>query len=157
MKDLKEEVKEILRKKNWLVLATVDGKNNPHSCVMVYQSDGNVIYCTTGANTLKARNIKKNSRVFVTIPFRKNLFHKLIPAPPAELYFAAHAEIKPIDDEEARRVFSKYLKFLENVSIQEDTIWIKITPFKRILTFGVGVKLLKMRDPEKARNVVIFN
>jgi len=154
MKDLKNEVRSILRKKNWLVLGTVDDKNVPHSSVVVYQSDGYVIYCMTGKNTLKARNIKANKKVSITLPFRKNFLHKIIPAPPAELHFTAEAEIKPFDDDEATKVFSKYLKYLGNVDSQEENIWLKMTPSKRIATYGVGIKLLKMRDPEKARNFV---
>lgn len=154
MKDLENEVRRILRKKNWLVLGTVDDKNFPHSSVVVYQSDGYTLYCLTGKNTLKAKNIRSNSKVSVTLPFRKNFFHKIIPTPPAELHFTAEAEIKPFEDKDARKIFSKYLKYLENVDSQEESIWLKITPSKRILTYGVGIKLLKMRKPEEARNFV---
>jgi nitroimidazol reductase NimA-like FMN-containing flavoprotein (pyridoxamine 5'-phosphate oxidase superfamily) len=154
MKDLVKEVRNILRKKNWLVLSTVDTKNIPHSSVIVYQSDGNVIYCMTGKNTLKARNIRSNNKVSITLPFRKNFFHKIIPAPPAELHFTAKAEIKPFDDEEARKVFSKYLKYQENIENQKENIWLKITPSKRIATYGVGIRLFKMRKPEVSRNIV---
>ncbi|MFX1453112.1 MAG: pyridoxamine 5'-phosphate oxidase family protein [Promethearchaeota archaeon] len=154
MDNLENEVRSILRKKNWLVLGTVDEKNNPHSSVVVYQSDGYMIYCTTGKDTLKVRNIRHNNKVSVTLPFRKNFFHKIIPAPPAELHFTAEAEIKPFEDLEARKIFAKYLKYNENVENQEDSIWIKITPSRRISTYGVGVKLLKMRNPQKARNLV---
>ncbi len=154
MIDLEKEVRKIFRKKNWLVLGTVDDKNVPHSSVVVYQSDGHVIYCMTGKNTLKARNIRVNSKVSVTLPFRKNFLHKIVPAPPAELHFTAEAEIKPFDDEEARNIFSKYLKYQENIDNQEENIWIKITPSSKIVTYGVGIPLFKMRKPEKARNLV---
>lgn len=156
MRDLENEVRKIIRKKNWLVLSTIDNKNIPHSSVVVYQSDGYVIYCVTGKTTLKARNIRTNNKVSVTLPFRKNFFHKIIPAPPAELHFTAEAEIKPFEDTEARKIFSKYLKYQENVENQDETIWIKITPSNRIATYGVGIKLLKMRKPEKARNLIEF-
>ncbi|MFX1242982.1 MAG: pyridoxamine 5'-phosphate oxidase family protein [Promethearchaeota archaeon] len=155
MKDLENEVRKILRKKNWLVLGT-SNNNVPHSSVVLYQSDGYVIYCMTGKDTLKARNIRSNNKVSVTLPFRKNFLHKIIPAPPAELHFTAKAEIKSFDNEEARTIFSKYLKYQENVDSQEENVWIKITPFKRISTYGVGIPLLKMRNPEKARNLVIL-
>lgn len=154
MDDLENEVRNILKKKNWLVLGTVDDKNNPHSSVVVYQSDGHVIYCMTGKNTLKARNIRENKKVSITLPFRKNFLHKIVPAPPAELHFTAEAEIKPFDDEEARKIYAKYLKYQENIENLDENIWIKITPSKRISTYGVGIPLFKMRKPEKARNVV---
>jgi hypothetical protein len=156
MKDLRKEVRNILKKKNWLVLCNVDENNVPHSSVVVYQSDGKVIYFMTGKNTLKAKNIRTNNRVSITIPFWKNFFHKILPAPPAELYFTAIAEIKPFDDEEAREIFAKYLKYQENVENLDENIWIKIIPSKRIYTYGVGIRLLQMRNPEKARNIVEF-
>jgi uncharacterized protein YhbP (UPF0306 family) len=154
MKDLKKEVQKIIKKKNWLVLSTADNNNVPYSAVVVYQSDGKVIYLMTGENTLKVKNIKKNNKVSITIPFWKNFFHKILPAPPAELCFTAKAEIKSFDDEEARQIFAKYLKYLGNVEHLDDNIWIKIIPDKRIFTYGVGIRLWQMRNPEKARNFV---
>lgn len=152
--ELEQEVRQIIRKNNWLVLSTVDGNNNPHSAIVIYQSDGYVIYCQTGLETLKAKNIKYSDHVSVTIPFRKNFLHKIIPAPPAELHFTATAKFKPKDDEEARQIFSKYLKHSEKADVLKDYIWIKIIPSERISTYGVGVKLLKMRKPQEARNLV---
>ncbi|MHA1489753.1 MAG: pyridoxamine 5'-phosphate oxidase family protein [Promethearchaeota archaeon] len=154
MVDLKEEVKKIIKKNMWLVLSTVNEKDQPHSCVVVYQSDGNIIIVLTGPNTLKVRNIKKNPKVSITIPFRKNFLHKLIPAPPAELHFNATAEIVPKSDEEARRVYGKFLKHAEKSGVEQDSIFVKITPSKAISTFAVGIKLRDMRKPEKARNKV---
>jgi hypothetical protein len=135
MIDLEKGVRKIFKKNNWLVLGTVDDKNIPHSSVVVYQSYGNLIYCMTGKNTLKARNIRTNSKVSVTLPFRKNFLHRIVPAPPAELHFTAEAEIKPFEDGEARTIFSKYLKYQENIENEEDNIWIKIIPSKKISTY----------------------
>ena len=154
MKDLEQEVRKILRKKMWLVLSTVDGDNQSHSSVVVYQSDGNVLYVSTGKNTLKVKNIQSNSKVSITIPFRKNFLHKIVPAPPAELHFTGKAELVPRDDEEARKIFAKFLKYEQDAELSDDSIWIKITPSNIISTYGVGVKLFAMRKPEKARNLV---
>ena len=154
MDDLTDEVRKILRKNIWLVLSTVNENNRPHSCVVVYQSDGYKITVLTGSDTVKVKNIKKNDKVSVTIPFRKNFFHKLIPAPPAELHFSATAEIVPKGDEEARKIYNKFLKHAENSGVDEDSIFIKITPSNTIHTYGVGIKLLELRKPEKASNVV---
>ena len=118
MKDLKQEVRNLLRKKMWLVLTTVGEDTTPYSAVMVYQSDGETIICQTGENTLKANNIRMNDKVAITVPIRKNFFHKLIPAPPAELHFTTTAKIKSFNDEEARRIYAKFLKYGEkNISI----------------------------------------
>jgi len=157
LEDLAVKVRKILKKNMWLVLSTVDEKNQPHSSVVVYQNYGNTIICQTGKPTNKVRNISFNNRVSVTIPFRKNFLHKLIPAPPAELHFTTLAEIKPWQDEEAREIFKRYLKYSDKVKTKEENIWIKMTIPKTISTYGVAVSLFKMRNPEKARKIVKLN
>jgi uncharacterized protein YhbP (UPF0306 family) len=154
MKDLKQEVRKLIKSNMWLVFATADENNIPNSSVMVYQSDGNLIICQTGENTLKANNIRKNNHVAVTIPIRKNFFHKLIPAPPAELYFTTTAEIRTKDNEQARKIYSKYMKHSEKRELPQDYIWICIKIPNKISTYGIAVPLLKMRDPMKARKII---
>ena len=157
MKDLKQKVRKLIKTNMWLVLATVDENSIPYSAVMVYQSDGDSIVCQTGENTLKANNIRKTKNVAVTIPIRKNFFHKIIPAPPAELHFTTTAEIKPKNDEQARQVYSKYLKYSDKAELPQDYIWISIKVPNKITTFGVAVPLLKMRKPLEARKIVYLN
>ena len=157
MKDLKQEVRKLIKSNMWLVLATVGENNIPNSSVMVYQSDGNLIICQTGESTLKANNIRKNNHVAVTIAIRKNFFHKLIPAPPAELYFTTTAEIRTKDNEQARKIYSKYMKHSEKRDLPQDYIWICINIPNKISTYGIAVPLLKMRDPMKARKIVYLS
>jgi uncharacterized protein YhbP (UPF0306 family) len=154
VKELEKAVRKAIKKNNWLILSTVDSKSRPHSCVLVYQSNGNVIYCQTGNKTFKARNIRNNENVSVTIPIRKNFFHKLIPAPPAEIHFTTKAELREKDDEEARKIYAKYLKYDDATPQEVEKIWIRIPLPEVIATYGVGVKLLKMRKPEEARNIL---
>ena len=157
MKDLRQKVRMLIKKKMWLVLATVDENNIPYSSVMVYQSDGDFIICQTGEHTLKANNIRKKKQVAVTIPIRKNFLHKIIPAPPAELHFTTTAEIKPKDDEEARTIYSKFLKHSDKAELPQDFIWISIKVPNKITTYGVAVPLLKMRKPLEARKIVFLD
>ncbi len=154
MKDIVEEVRNIIKKNMWLVLSTIDEQSQPHSSVVVYMTDGYDIYFVTGIDTLKARNIRNNDKVAITIPFRKNFFHKLIPAPPAELHFKGIAEFISKDDEKARKIMQKIIKYEQKAGIQQESIWIKITPSNLIATFGVGIKLRDLRKPEKARNLI---
>lgn len=157
MKDLKQKVRKLIKTNMWLVLATVDENSIPYSAVMVYQSDGDFIICQTGENTLKAKNIRKIKNVAVTIPIWKNFFHKIIPAPPAELHFTTTAEVKSKDDEEARQIYSKFLKYSDKAELPQDYIWIRIKVPNKITTFGVAVPLLKMRKPLEARKVIFLN
>jgi len=123
---------------------------------MVYQSDGDFIICQTGKDTLKTNNIKKTKHVSVTIPIRKSFFHKIIPAPPAELHFTSTAEIRPKDDEKARMIYSKFLKYSDKAELPQDYIWISIKVPNKITTFGVVVSLLKMRKPLEARKTIFL-
>jgi len=156
MSDLKQEVRNIIKKNMWLVVSTVNEHGQPHSCVVVYQSDGDTIIALTGKDTIKAKNIQKNPKVSITIPFRMNLLHKLVPAPPAELHFYATAEILSKEDGDARRIYGKFLKHAESSGVAEDSVFIKIKPLKTIHTFGVGIKMWEMRNPNKARNKIFL-
>ncbi|MFX1479867.1 MAG: pyridoxamine 5'-phosphate oxidase family protein [Promethearchaeota archaeon] len=156
MKNLKEEVRKLVRKKMWLVLTTLD-EDTPYSSVMVYQSDGETIICQTGINTFKAKNIRNNNKVAITIPIRKNFLHKLIPAPPAELHFTTTAEILSFNDEEARKIYAKFLKRSEKEKLPQDSIWIRIKVPDKVTTYGIAVPLLKMRKPLEARKTVYLN
>ena len=154
MKDLVKEVRKIMKKNMWLVLSTANEKGNPQSSVIVYSSDGNALYFTTGINTLKARNMQKNPNVSVTIPFRMNLLHKLIPAPPGELHFKAKAEFLEREDEEVQTMLARIIKYEEKVEIPQETVYVKLVPTSKIATYSVGIKLINLRFPEKARNIV---
>ncbi|MCG3216621.1 MAG: pyridoxamine 5'-phosphate oxidase family protein [Candidatus Heimdallarchaeota archaeon] len=156
MKDLVKEVRKIMKNNNWLVLSTANEKGHPQSSVIMYESDGNNIYFTTGKNTLKSRNIRKNPNVSITIPFFKNLLHKFVPAPPAELHFKAKAEFLERESEEVQTMLARIIEYEEKVRVSSDSVYIKITPGKKVATYGVGIKLLEMRFPEKARNLIVM-
>ena len=154
MKDLKQEVKKIMKKNIWCVLSTTNIKGNPQSSVVMYQSDGKAIYFTTGETALKARNMRRNNNVSITIPFWMNTFHKLIPAPPAELHFRGTVEFLNREHEEIQKNLARVLKFEEKAGLSVKTVYAKVTPGKKIATFGVGIKLLELRKPEKSRNLI---
>ena len=78
-------------------------------------------------------------------------FHKL------KLHFKAIAEFISKDYEKARDIMAKVLKYEEKAEIEQESILIKMTPSNIISTFGVGIKLLDMRKPEKARNLIKLN
>lgn len=148
-------MRDVLRKNHWLVLSTANKKGAPQSSVVVYASDGSAIYILTGRETLKTRNIHENKHVAVTIPFRKNLLHRIMKRiPPAEVHFRGKAEILSYDNAEAKRIYQKTLNYETPSDLEQISVWIKIKPSSKIACYGVGVGLLKMRKPEKARRIV---
>ena len=135
-------------------LSTVNEKNQAHRSVIVYQSNGQIIYVQIGSTTIKVKDILRNNKISVTIPFWKNFLHKIIPAPSAELHFTATAEIVLKENEEARQILRKFIKHAEKVQSNDETIGIKIAPSKKIFTYGVGIPIWTMRKPEEARNII---
>ena len=154
-KTLEMEVRSVLKNNRWMTLATADRNGVPQSSVVMYASDGKVIYVMTGKNTKKACNIRKYKQVAVTIPFYKSLLHRLITiAPPAEITFRGTAELLDQSDEEAQQLYGKKMKVDVSDDIKKDSIWIKITPGNRIECYGVGIRLYDLKNPEKARKIL---
>jgi hypothetical protein len=149
------EARDIIRKNRWLTLSTSSPKGVPQSSVVVYASDGYIMYILTGKNTVKIRNITMNPRVSVTIPFYKNTLHRMISfAPPAAISFRARAEILDFGDSTATELYQKVLNFKLPEDVEDNGVWLKLTPGNSATCFGVGVSLLELRDPEKARKII---
>lgn len=152
---LEREVRDIIRRNRWLTLSTTSPEGKPQSSVVVYASDGYTIYVLTGKGTAKIRNITRNPRVSVTIPFYKSLIHRLITiAPPAAITFGARAEIREFHDGEAIEFYERTLKFKVPEDVTEDATWLRLTPRGSATCHGVGIRLWELRDPEKAHKVV---
>lgn len=153
--ELEREVRDTIKKNRWLTLSTTSLRGAPQSSVVIYASDGYVIYVLTRKKTVKVRNITENPRVSVTIPFYKNLFHKIIGvAPPAAISFRARAETLDISDSEAAKMYRRVLNFDLPENFEKDSLWIKLTPGNSATCYGVGISLLELRDPSKGRKII---
>ena len=60
------------------------------------------------------------------------------------------------ESDEDVRAWKENLEHLEaqEAGKKQDPIWIKITPSSKIAAYGIGVKLLDMRKPEKAHKII---
>lgn len=153
--ELEREVRDVIRRNRWLTLSTASPGGAPQGSVVVYASDGYTIYVLTGRSSAKFRNIARNPRVGVTIPFYKSLIHKLITiAPPAAVSFRASAETVDFDDREATEFYERRLGFKVPEDVTGDAVWLRLTPGGPATCHGVGIRLWELRDPEKAHKVV---
>ena len=146
----------LIAKHNFCTLAT-HGSQGPHVAGVGYFARGLDIYIPTSAKTMKARNLRRDSRVAVHIPVP----WPLLPAPPRSIQFRGEAEILPIDNPDAntalakaplvmRRVFRRLIKRVD-AKILGENIWIHVRPIGRIETFMVGVPITTIfRDESKA-------
>jgi len=151
-----ELLTRLVAKRNFCILAT-QGLHGPHVAGVGYFARGLDLYIPTGANTTKARNVRRDPRVAVHIPVP----WPLIPAPPKSIQFRGNAEILTINDPAAndalergslvmRRVFRRLLEKADTATWGE-SIWMHVRPGRRIETFMLGVVPTAIfRDEKKA-------
>lgn len=155
MDDLEHEVREVIGRNRWMVLSTSGLNASPQGSVVMYASDGSVIYVLSDIASLKVRNIQMNGRVGVTIPFYKNFFHRLMwIAPPAAIHFKGEAVILSGSDSGARELYRRVRNYELPEDANPETVWIMVKPSSKVACYGVGVSFRTMRDPEKSRKIV---
>jgi nitroimidazol reductase NimA-like FMN-containing flavoprotein (pyridoxamine 5'-phosphate oxidase superfamily) len=149
-----KDLSALIGKRSFCVLAT-QGLRGPHVAGVGYFARGLDLYIPTSANTVKARNIRRDPRVAIHIPVP----WPLVPAPPKSIQFRGKAEILPINDPAAnealehgspiiRRVLRRLLKRVDTQTWGE-SIWIHVRPTKRIETFMIGVPSTAIFSDEK--------
>src|SRR5918998_356371 len=81
------------------VLATASAANRPLAAGVLYAAVGRVIYISTLEGSVKARNVRENPRVALSIPVRR------IPlAPPFSVQLQGTAELLSPEDPEVARL-----------------------------------------------------
>lgn len=137
-------------RRGWFcTLATASPTGAPQVVGILYQAIGPYLYVATGLRSRKARNVRQNSNVAVCIPVRKIPF-----GPPLCVQFQGRAEILSPDDAEIVALLRDgKLKRIAGLGVlkEPDLCFLRVTPGKRIATYGVGVGLLELvRDPTHA-------
>lgn len=145
-------VLDTIARRSYAVLATTSAER-PHAAGVIYSDVDGKLYASTGMDSRKARNIAANSRVFVTIPV-----HRMPFAPPSAIQFAGTGEVLPLDDPEILRLAAenKIKKITGHGEFElPGGCFLKITPGRRILTYGIGMSLWHLyRHPLDAAGVV---
>ena len=156
--ELKQELRDIIKRNRWLTLSTTSPKGTPQSSLVVYASDGHQLVILTGKKTQKVKNLARSPVASITIPFYKNLLHRLITvAPPASIVFKAEVEIIDFSDEAVSDFYQRTLGFKLPEVVMEDSVWLRIIPKGSATCHGVGVPLFELRDPEKAHKIIPLN
>jgi general stress protein 26 len=139
-------VRRAIAKGSFATLATASAANRPHVVAILYQAVDDVLYMNALDSSIKIRNVRKNPRVAVCIPTRRLPF-----GPPFVVQFQGTADLLAPDDpqivELARAGSLKRITShgeLEMPGLQ----FIRITPARRVSSFGLGVPLLDyVKDP----------
>lgn len=152
----REIVRRAIAKSSFCTLATASAANRPHVAGVLYAEADGALYVSTIEHSVKVRNVRANPQVAVTIPMRR-----LPILPPFTLQFQGTAEILPLDDPRLAALVQRGL--LKKVTSHGELelpggCFVKITPARRVATFGLGVPLLTfIREPFNAgRSVELY-
>ena len=132
------------------VLGLVTSRNEARTVGIVYTVHDGKLYIGTSTDSWKVRHAQSNANVSVTIPIAKRIpFLPWIQIPAATVSFSGDARVLPLDavDPEVSRALFQ----VENLPDADAMSLIEVQPRGTFLTYGIGVSLMKMRDPTEAR------
>jgi hypothetical protein len=144
------DVWRALTTSSFAVLSYVTPDGEPRSSGVVYVTAGRRLYVAVAPDSWKARHIPATGQVAVTVPVRRGgVMSLLMPIPPATISFHARATVRP-----AGALAVGELARLIPPERRADCRVIEIVPHGNFVTYGIGVPLMKMRDPAASRGRV---
>ena len=147
-----QEVWHEVGKHFFAVLAFVNSRGEPRSAGIDYMVRDHELYVVTERNTWKARHIQANSHVSLTVIIPKRVpFMPWIPIPPATITFQGEATIHDPKDVPPD-VVPTLLRGLKPSAEEVAALCvIRVHPVGDFVTYGVGVSMQTMRQPELSR------
>ena len=151
-----EQIWRHLAKASFAVVSHVTPDGEPRSSGVVYTVLDRRMFVVVAADSWKARHIATSGRVAVTVPVpvrRGGIMSLVFPIPPATISCHASAVVHAPDSPDGERVLAQLGRLLPPE--RRDTCRIvEIRPVGRFVTYGIGVPLMRMRDPVLARGRV---
>jgi len=147
-----DQVWKVVERELFAVLATVNARGEPRTAGIVYKVRDKKLYIATDFSSVKAKNAKRNPHVSLTVTVNKRLpFLPWIKIPAATVTFQGVAKVHAANavDPGLQKVLLGGLKVDDKV--MSDLCFIEVAPEGDFITYGVGVSLMTMRDPEAAR------
>jgi hypothetical protein len=143
------QVWRALAKASFAVIAYVTPTGKPRSSGVVYAMENGHLYTSVAPDSWKARTIADGTQVSVTVPVRRGgLLSLLVPIPPATISFHARAIVHPAGTLD-NGILSKKLAALLPENRRAGSL-IELVPEGSFLTYGVGVSLMAMMNPDVA-------
>jgi hypothetical protein len=133
---------------SFAVLSHVTPAGAPRSSGVMYAVAGDHMYVIVAENSWKARHIREEGMVAMTVPVRRGgLLALFTPIPPATISFPAVATAHPAEIVDRLPVLARMLPPERRTAC---TV-LEIRPIGHYVTYGLGVPLLAMRDTTRAR------
>lgn len=147
-----QQVWQIIDKELFAVVGMVNACNEARTAGILYAVRDHKLYFITGRDTWKVRHIAANPHVSVTIPIAKRVpIMPWMKIPQATITFQGTAHVCGAG-EAMPDLLQKLLGPMANdKELIAGSCLIEIVPEGEFVTYGIGVRLIEMRDPNKAR------
>jgi uncharacterized pyridoxamine 5'-phosphate oxidase family protein len=147
-----EQVWEEIEKELFAVLGMVTVKQESRTVGIVYIVRERKLYIATGKDTWKARHIRNNPNVSITIPIAKRiLVMPWMKIPAATITFSGKAQLIDVTDVTQDILRGIFRGMADDQEMMADSCIIEVIPENDFVTYGIGISLMQMRFPEKAR------
>lgn len=147
-----EQVWTELKKEIFAVLGMVTPKGEARTIGIVYIVHDHKLYISTRKDAWKARHIQHNPHVSLTVPIAKRIpLMPFIKIPAATITFSGTAKV--LDPHVlGQGILHALLQGNEKDTQKlEGLAVLEIDPEGEFVTYGIGIPLMEMRFPEKAR------
>ena len=146
-----EQVWQALGKASFAVLGYVTPAGEPRSSGVVYKALGRRLFVAVAPDSWKAKHVAADGRVAVTATVRRGGVLSLVaPIPPGTISFHGTAIVHAPGSPDVQP-FLKELAPLLPAERRTAACLIEIVPEGEFVTYGLGIPLMKMRDPAAAR------
>ena len=127
------------------VLSFVTPSGESRSAGVMYKVKERAVYVLTGPNTWKAKHIRSNPNVSVTVTIQR-LPIRIRMMPPAVITFSGTADVLEMADvdDAIREALTR------GIDEMSDVCAIKVIPKGNFVTYGIGVPAMTMRHPEQS-------
>ncbi len=133
---------------NFAVLGMVSARHQARTVGIVYVVDGRRLYIGAGRDQWKIKHIAQNGDVSMTIPIAKRVpLMPWIKIPAATITFSGTARVLE-EDQLGKALLDKLYR---HDADRSGWCAIEVTPQRDFITYGIGVSLLAMRSPDRAR------
>lgn len=150
-----ELVWQAIEKEVFAVLGMVTARNEPRTAGVVYVVRNRRFYVSSGKDAWKVRHISRNPHVSLTIPVHKGIpLMPWIKIPAATITFCGLAQILEPEETPSEIVKAIYRGMADNQELMAGSRLIEVTPVKDFVTYGIGIPMIRMRDPQQARGRV---
>ncbi len=139
-----------IERASFAVISYVTPSGEPRSSGVVYATIGRRIYVAVAPDSWKARHIAWSGQVSVTVPVRRGgLLTLMLPIPPATISFAAEAVVHVPGSFDLHAESPRLARLIPPGTAGSSAL-IVLKPKGEFLTYGIGMPLMRMRDPARA-------